>query len=124
VCIPRPASDSNSKLAGNTHFTALTASDVVLDAIFGLASPSTPVRSPFDVTLLFIVRTSLPIVSVVSVDIPSGWSVERGEAASYTDAGGTGMPGRTCQPRCAEGGRPEVHRAPLSRRKIRAQVSV
>jgi NAD(P)H-hydrate epimerase len=70
-----PASDP--KLAENTLSTALAASDVVLDAIFGF-SFKPPVRAPFDVALPLITRAGLPIVSV---DIPSGWDVERGDAA-------------------------------------------
>jgi NAD(P)H-hydrate epimerase len=70
-----PASDA--KLAENTLSTALATSDVVLDAIFGF-SFKPPVRAPFDVALPLIARAGLPIVSV---DIPSGWDVERGDAA-------------------------------------------
>jgi NAD(P)H-hydrate epimerase len=84
-----PASDSDPKLAENTLLTALAASDVVLDAIFGF-SFKPPVRAPFDVALPLTTRSGLPIVSV---DIPSGWDVERGdEAASDADAGGLGVP--------------------------------
>ena len=71
-----PASDP--KLAENTLSTALAASDVVLDAIFGF-SFKPPVRAPFDVALPLIACAGLPIVSV---DIPSGWDVERGDAAA------------------------------------------
>jgi len=81
-----PASDN--KLAENTLSTALAASDVVLDAIFGF-SFKPPVRAPFDVALPLIARSGLPIVSV---DIPSGWDVERGDAVSDVDAGETSVP--------------------------------
>lgn len=54
--------------------TALAASDVVLDAIFGF-SFQPPVRAPFDAALPLLAQSGLPIVSV---DIPSGWNVERG----------------------------------------------
>ena len=54
--------------------TALTASDVVLDAIFGF-SFKPPVRAPFDRVLPLLTQSKLPIVSV---DIPSGWDVEGG----------------------------------------------
>ncbi|KAL1950363.1 hypothetical protein VTO73DRAFT_5487 [Trametes versicolor] len=54
--------------------TALAASDVVLDAIFGF-SFQPPVRAPFDGALPLLAQSGLPIVSV---DIPSGWNVERG----------------------------------------------
>jgi len=81
-----PASDP--KLAENTLSTALAASDVVLDAIFGF-SFKPPVRAPFDVALPLIAHAGLPIVSV---DIPSGWDVERGDAAPDADAGKIGVP--------------------------------
>lgn len=48
--------------------------DVILDAIFGF-SFSGAVRAPFDTILPAIRDANLPIVSV---DIPSGWSVEGG----------------------------------------------
>ncbi|KAF7792602.1 hypothetical protein EIP86_003698 [Pleurotus ostreatoroseus] len=56
---------------------ALARSDVVLDAIFGF-SFKPPVRAPFDSALPLITQSGLPIVSV---DIPSGWDVEKGNAA-------------------------------------------
>lgn len=56
---------------------ALARSDVVLDAIFGF-SFKPPVRAPFDDALKLITDSKLP---VVSVDIPSGWDVEDGNAA-------------------------------------------
>ena len=56
---------------------ALARSDVVLDAIFGF-SFKPPVRAPFDAALKMITDSHLPIVSV---DIPSGWDVEKGNAA-------------------------------------------
>lgn len=56
---------------------ALARSDVVLDAIFGF-SFKPPVRAPFDDALQLITDSKLPIVSV---DIPSGWDVEKGNAA-------------------------------------------
>lgn len=55
---------------------ALARSDVVLDAIFGF-SFKPPVRTPFDSALPLIMESKLPIVSV---DIPSGWDVEKGNA--------------------------------------------
>ncbi|KAH9850111.1 YjeF N-terminal domain-like protein [Lenzites betulinus] len=54
---------------------ALASSDVVLDAIFGF-SFQPPVRAPFDAALPLIAQSGLPIVSV---DIPSGWNVEKGD---------------------------------------------
>jgi NAD(P)H-hydrate epimerase len=55
---------------------ALQSSNVILDAIFGF-SFKPPVRAPFDDALKLISASGLPIVSV---DIPSGWDVERGNA--------------------------------------------
>ncbi|KAH9936349.1 YjeF N-terminal domain-containing protein [Fomitopsis serialis] len=55
---------------------ALARSDVILDAIFGF-SFQPPVRAPFDAALPLISQSGLPIVSV---DIPSGWDVEKGNA--------------------------------------------
>jgi len=54
--------------------TALRDSDVILDAIFGF-SFQPPIRSPFDTALPLLTESRLPIVSV---DIPSGWDVEKG----------------------------------------------
>lgn len=55
---------------------ALRSSHVILDAIFGF-SFKPPVRAPFDDALKLISASGLPIVSV---DIPSGWDVEQGNA--------------------------------------------
>ena len=55
---------------------ALKQSDVILDAIFGF-SFQPPLRPPFDQVLQLLSGSRLPIVSV---DIPSGWDVERGNA--------------------------------------------
>lgn len=54
--------------------TALRSSDVILDAIFGF-SFKPPIRAPFDAVLPLLAASGLPIVSV---DIPSGWDVEKG----------------------------------------------
>lgn len=56
---------------------ALRGSDVILDAIFGF-SFKPPIRAPFDSVLPMLSEARLPIVSV---DIPSGWDVEEGNAA-------------------------------------------
>lgn len=48
--------------------------DVILDAVFGF-SFKPPVRAPFDSVLPLLASSGLPIVSV---DIPSGWDVEKG----------------------------------------------
>ena len=53
----------------------LSRSDIILDAIFGF-SFSPPVRAPFDAVLPLIAKAGRPIVSV---DIPSGWDVEKGK---------------------------------------------
>jgi len=83
-------SDSDPKLAETTLSTALAASDVVLDAIFGF-SFKPPVRAPFDVALPLVSRSGLPIVSV---DIPSGWDVERGDAGAGAGAGAVDEEGK------------------------------
>ncbi|KAJ7080510.1 YjeF N-terminal domain-like protein [Mycena epipterygia] len=57
--------------------TALTSSDVILDAIFGFSFKG-PIRAPFDAALPLLSASGLPIVSV---DIPSGWDVEAGNEA-------------------------------------------
>ncbi|KAF9564365.1 YjeF N-terminal domain-like protein [Agrocybe pediades] len=56
---------------------AIQQSDVVLDAIFGF-SFKPPIRQPFDEVLRLLNKSRLPIVSV---DIPSGWDVEKGNDA-------------------------------------------
>ncbi|KAG9315867.1 YjeF N-terminal domain-containing protein, partial [Chiua virens] len=56
--------------------STLSSSDVILDAIFGFSFKG-PVRAPFDEVLPLISSSRKPIVSV---DIPSGWDVERGDA--------------------------------------------
>ncbi|TFK18022.1 YjeF N-terminal domain-like protein [Coprinopsis marcescibilis] len=55
---------------------ALATSDVILDAIFGF-SFKPPIRAPFDSVLPLLTDSRLPIVSV---DIPSGWDVEKGDS--------------------------------------------
>ncbi|KAG5646016.1 hypothetical protein DXG03_004618 [Asterophora parasitica] len=65
----------------DTLRAALRSSDVILDAIFGF-SFSGPIRAPFDAALLLLAQSGLPIVSV---DIPSGWEVEKG------NVGGVGL---------------------------------
>ncbi|KAI0045526.1 YjeF N-terminal domain-like protein [Auriscalpium vulgare] len=67
---------SDPALATSTLKDALAAHDVILDAIFGF-SFQPPVRAPFDAALPLLNSSHLPIVSV---DIPSGWDVERGNA--------------------------------------------
>jgi len=63
-----------SSLSVDSLRDALSSSDVVLDAIFGFSFKG-PVRAPFDAALRLLSDSKLPIVSV---DIPSGWDVERG----------------------------------------------
>jgi NAD(P)H-hydrate epimerase len=57
---------------------ALEKSDIVLDAIFGFSFHGDP-RAPFDSVLEELKKTSK---KVVSVDIPSGWTVEEGDPQS------------------------------------------
>jgi len=54
---------------------ALKDTDVILDAVFGF-SFQPPIRSPFDAVLPILNESGRPIVSV---DIPSGWDVEKGD---------------------------------------------
>ena len=54
--------------------STLSSSDVVLDAIFGFSFKGV-VRAPFDEALRLISSSKKP---TVSVDIPSGWDVEKG----------------------------------------------
>lgn len=65
-----PTSDTTAALS-----KALSSTDVILDAIFGF-SFQPPVRAPFDAVLPLLAKSGLPIVSV---DIPSGWDVEKGK---------------------------------------------
>jgi NAD(P)H-hydrate epimerase len=88
-----------------TLSTALAASDVVLDAIFGF-SFSPPVRAPFDAALPLIARAGLPIVSV---DIPSGWDVERGDVALDADQAEGAGAGEGEGPGGRGGGRPVLY---------------
>lgn len=71
ISILAPSSDADSLR------DALARSHVVMDAVFGF-SFKPPVRAPFDEALPLITESHLPIVSV---DIPSGWDVEKGNAA-------------------------------------------
>jgi len=54
---------------------AIKDSDLILDAVFGF-SFQPPIRSPFDAVLPLLNESQRPIVSV---DIPSGWDVEKGD---------------------------------------------
>ncbi|KAG9088239.1 hypothetical protein FS749_002335 [Ceratobasidium sp. UAMH 11750] len=58
-----------------------TSHDVILDAIFGF-SFHPPARAPFDSALRLIGESGLPIVSV---DIPSGWDVDKGPQEVQTE---------------------------------------
>lgn len=55
--------------------STLSSSDVILDAIFGFSFKG-PIRAPFHEVLPLISSSKKPIVSV---DIPSGWDVEKGD---------------------------------------------
>jgi NAD(P)H-hydrate epimerase len=61
-----------------------TSHDVILDAIFGF-SFHPPARAPFDSALRVIGESGLP---VVSVDIPSGWDVDKGPQEVQTEGEG------------------------------------
>lgn len=57
--------------------TGATTFDVILDGIFGFSfDSSSPIRSPFDRVIADLVETKIP---VASIDIPSGWDVEKGD---------------------------------------------
>lgn len=64
---------------------ALNDSHVVLDAIFGF-SFKPPVRAPFDEALALLAGERAP--PIVSVDVPSGWDVERGRPAGALPVSG------------------------------------
>ncbi|TPX32596.1 hypothetical protein SmJEL517_g04264 [Synchytrium microbalum] len=57
---------------------AIENADVVLDGIFGF-SFSGDIRPPFDNIIKTLKKSSIPIVSI---DIPSGWDVEKGNVVS------------------------------------------
>ncbi|KAI8817485.1 YjeF N-terminal domain-like protein [Fimicolochytrium jonesii] len=59
---------------------ALKEADVVVDALFGFSFKG-DVRAPFDSVLKTLQSSRLPIVSI---DIPSGWDVEKGNIRSPT----------------------------------------
>ena len=60
--------------------------DVILDGVFGFSFDSSrPVRAPFDEILNQIVAAAAT-VPVASIDIPSGWDVERGPLSQNNDA--------------------------------------
>jgi hypothetical protein len=65
-----------------SHYSSST--DLILDTIFGF-SFHPPVRSPFDAVLRTIADKRVPIVSI---DIPSGWSVEDGAQKLHDEQGG------------------------------------
>lgn len=67
---------SDPSVVDNALRRALSDHDIILDAIFGF-SFKPPVRAPFDAALPLLSSSGLPIVSV---DIPSGWDVEKGNA--------------------------------------------
>lgn len=53
---------------------------VVVDAIFGFSFKGTSVRSPFDQVLSSLRQINVPIASI---DIPSGWDVEKGDINGF-----------------------------------------
>ena len=66
---------------------ALSSTDVILDAIFGF-SFQPPVRAPFDVVLPLLAKLAKSGLPIVSVDIPSGWDVEKGKITVDVAEGG------------------------------------
>ncbi|GHJ86917.1 hypothetical protein NliqN6_3319 [Naganishia liquefaciens] len=69
------------------HYDSFT--DVILDTIFGF-SFHPPVRSPFDAVLRTIAAPDKGTkrVPIVSIDIPSGWSVQDGAQKLQDEQGG------------------------------------
>ncbi|KAL0076174.1 YjeF N-terminal domain-like protein [Phycomyces blakesleeanus] len=59
----------------------LNEADVVIDSVFGFSFHGNQVREPFKEIVQAFQTTSLPIVSV---DIPSGWDVEKGPSGEAT----------------------------------------
>ena len=57
-----------------------TSHSLVLDAIFGFSFRPGSIRAPFDTIVEHLRATRLPIVSV---DVPSGWDVERGNVDGH-----------------------------------------
>ncbi|KAJ9110971.1 hypothetical protein QFC20_002738 [Naganishia adeliensis] len=71
-----------------SHYSSST--DLILDTIFGF-SFHPPVRSPFDAVLRTIAQPPQgkdKRVPIVSIDIPSGWSVEDGSQKLQDEQGG------------------------------------
>ncbi|SGZ16707.1 BQ5605_C020g09060 [Microbotryum silenes-dioicae] len=75
---PAPLASSSFPMApdaqANAFKRALTQADVVVDCVFGFSFHGPP-RAPFDFVLKAFKATDRPILSV---DIPSGWDVEKG----------------------------------------------
>jgi NAD(P)H-hydrate epimerase len=90
---------SSSPSETTTQLTStLSSTDVILDAIFGF-SFKPPVRSPFDAALRLLDEASKgkldseKRIPIVSVDIPSGWDVEKGRPEKLeTKDGGEDVP--------------------------------
>lgn len=57
--------------------------DIIIDAMFGFSFKGSP-RPPFDALLSSLSSPSSP--PVISIDIPSGWDVEKGPAAVQNEA--------------------------------------
>ena len=75
---PPPSASSSFPMSPDAQSTAfkraLSQTDVVLDCVFGF-SFTPPARGPFVAVLDAFRHTDKPILSV---DVPSGWDVERG----------------------------------------------
>jgi len=67
-----PSSSSSSSSSSHAPFGSY---DVVVDALFGFSFEGPP-REPFAALVAALARSATP---VVSVDVPSGWHVERGD---------------------------------------------
>jgi len=54
--------------------------DLLVDAVFGYSFQGTSLRAPFDSILANMNKSKLPIVSV---DVPSGWDIDKGNVNSF-----------------------------------------
>ncbi|KAK9460328.1 YjeF N-terminal domain-containing protein [Lipomyces oligophaga] len=63
--------------------SALISTDQILDALFGF-SFHPPIKPPFDTVIAMLEKTSKP---VVSIDIPSSWTVDAGPPPSSSKPG-------------------------------------
>ena len=60
--------------------------DLIVDGIFGFSfDSSSSLRAPFDEILASMAALSPSSTPIVSIDVPSGWDVERGPWSSLDD---------------------------------------